>query len=481
MDMLSGSQIDYFLSATSLVWASSIVLIMVGLVYYIKYRESHNSIKNSQFFGLYLLTFLLNILEYILNVVMHNSPPYETIIYKTYILLKFLWNLFIMFYVIYYININSSSKMTVPRVIKIILMVGVIICSIMLDVDVALESNGKFYVLVGTLNNVFNIYAIISNSILLIIVLIFRRKLPKVFCVLSLLIFFMYVSILIFKHATGYIVNDSVFIYSLLVLIIFNTTSNQDKEIVNKLKKENANFANISSKRNKLINVINYHLDEVINNLVLYNDELYFEENHNRGLIKNNSIEIKNDINELTDYLDNVKDIDMIELDNKSIKQEYQLNVLVSDINSKVLSLVNLRNVNFNIMIEKNTPLNYIGDMSKIERLVINILEKIISNTSEGQKINLVINSRQYDLNNIELIFNIINSDVNSKIDLNKLSINDYLDNNSNEYDLKMIVVNELLTIMNSIINININENNIIYSFSIVQGFMHNEFINNID
>ena len=481
MDMLSGSQIDYFLSATSLVWASSIVLIMVGLVYYIKYRESHNSIKISQFFGLYLLTFLLNILEYILNIVMHNSPPYETIIYKTYILLKFLWNLFIMFYVIYYININSSSKMTVPRVIKIILMVGVIICSIMLDVDVALESNGKFYVLVGTLNNVFNIYAIISNSILLIIVLIFRRKLPKVFCVLSLLIFFVYISILIFKHATGYIVNDSVFIYSLLVLIIFNTTSNQDKEIVNKLKKENANFANISSKRNKLINVINYHLDEVINNLVLYNDELYFEENHNRGLIKNNSIEIKNDINELTDYLDNVKDIDMIELDSKSIKQEYQLNVLVSDINSKVLSLVNLRNVNFNIMIEKNTPLNYIGDMSKIERLVINILEKIISNTSEGQKINLVISTKQYDLNNIELIFNIINSDVNSKIDLNKLSINDYLDNNSNEYDLKMIVVNELLTIMNSIINININENNIIYSFSIVQGFMHNEFINNID
>ena len=44
MDMLSGSQINSFLSATSLLWASSFVLIMVGLVFYIKYQERHDSI-----------------------------------------------------------------------------------------------------------------------------------------------------------------------------------------------------------------------------------------------------------------------------------------------------------------------------------------------------------------------------------------------------------------------------------------------------
>ena len=56
MEMLSGSQINSFLSATSLVWSSSIVLLMVGLVYFLKYKERHGSNKNSHFLVLYIFT-----------------------------------------------------------------------------------------------------------------------------------------------------------------------------------------------------------------------------------------------------------------------------------------------------------------------------------------------------------------------------------------------------------------------------------------
>ena len=84
MEMLSGSQISSFLSATSLVWASSIVLLMIGLVFFIKYKERHDSISNSRFLVLYILTIVLNALEYVMNIVMEKNPPYEVYVYKLY-------------------------------------------------------------------------------------------------------------------------------------------------------------------------------------------------------------------------------------------------------------------------------------------------------------------------------------------------------------------------------------------------------------
>ena len=192
MEMMSGSQINSFLSATSLVWASSIVLMMVGLVYFIKWRESHDSIQNSQFLVLYLFTIALNILEYVMNFVMQTNPSYETIIYKSYILFGFLWNISIIFYVINYLN-PEISKSFVAKTIKIVLFLAAIIVCIILDIDVTLESNGKFYVLVGILNTTYNISSIIANVVLLSIVLWFRKKMPNGFIILYIITFLIYI------------------------------------------------------------------------------------------------------------------------------------------------------------------------------------------------------------------------------------------------------------------------------------------------
>ena len=470
MDMLSGSQIDSFLSATSLMWVSSIVLIMVGLVYYIKYKESHDSIKNSQFFNLYLLTIALNILEYIINIVMQNNPPYEIFVYKSYIFMRFLWNIFLMFYVINYLN-TKNNKVTILRILKLTLIFIVLICTIVLNLDVALENNGKFYVLVGNLYTVYNIYAIISNTILLTIVLIFRKRMPKGFCTLAVTIFIIYVSILIFKTITGYIVNESVFIYSLLVLIIFNTTSNQDKEMVNKSNIKKESLASINNKRNKLINRINDYLGSSLNELVLYNDELVLNKEHAKELIQNESKRVENSINELEDYLTNVKDIFMLE-SNNVYNEQFDLNTLISNINTKILPLINLKNLKFNIIVGENTFLNYIGDVNKLEKIIINILTNAIENTKEGN-ILLTITSRQDDLNNNELSFMIKNNGT-LNIDLAKLNLNSFIENDNRE-NLKIIIANELLATLNSRINIKIDDNNTIYSFSVLIGFKDNE------
>lgn len=481
MDMLSGSQIDSFLSATSLVWVSSIVLIMVGLIYFIKYKESNESIKNSPFFSLYFLTILLNVLEYLLNIVMHNNPPYETVVYKVYILLKFFWNILMMFYVINYIYVNDKEKIKFFGIIKILLMVIVTIISLTLNVNIALENNGKFYILVGALNNIYRAYAIASNSILLLIILIFRKKMPKGFCFLSIVTYLIYIGILAFKHFTGYMVNESVFIYSLLVLIIFNTTSNQDKELVNVLNMKIDNLASVNKRRNMLISNINNYFGESTNDIVLFNNDLYLNNDYNKELIEKESKDIENTINEITDYLDDIKYTYMMEY-SKSINNDYQLSTLIKSINDKLLPLVNNKNINFKVSVGQNSFLKYIGDIKKVEIIVCNIMYYVINNCDNGEDINLNITSKLNSLNDIELSFT-IKSNGKPIIDLTKFSVNDYLENskNYNKYDLRLLIAIDLLNQLNSNLNIKTDDNKTIYYFTVIEGFKDSELFYNMN
>ncbi len=478
MEMMSGSQINSFLSATSLVWASSIVLMMVGLVYFIKWRESHDSIQNSQFLVLYLFTIALNILEYVMNFVMQTNPSYETIIYKSYILFGFLWNISIIFYMINYLN-PEISKSIVVKTIKILLFLAAIIVCIILDIDVTLESNGKFYVLVGILNTTYNISSIIANVVLLSIVLWFRKKMPNGFIILYIITFLIYIFMLIFKNTTGYIIKETVFIYSILLLVIFNTTSNQDKELVHRLTVSRENLTNLSNRRYLINNIISRRLGKSLNYMVLYNDDLYLSPERNRQTIQKDSTAINGATHETLDFINNIKDIYMIEANSIPVNNLYQLNVLTNYINAKIMPFVSSKKVSFNIVVEDNTLLNYIGDINKLEKAIINLLYNVINYSSEGQLITLNIASK-HNSKNIELCFDIKNSANTINENLPKLNANDFLNLNKtiSKYDLKMIISNKLLEILNSKINIKKEDNNTMYSFTVVQGYKDNILYN---
>ncbi len=484
MEMLSGSQIDSFLSATSLVWSSSIVLIMIGIVYFIKYRERHDSLKNSNFFLIYVLTVILNVFEYILNIVMQSNPSYELVIYKIYIAFGFFWNIAIVFYVINYVKTKKNSGFTISRIVNLALIIIAIILCIVLDIDVTLETNGKFYVLTGTLNDVYNISALVSNLILLIITFIFKKKMPKGFFALCILIFVIYISIFAFEYFTGYTMKESVFVYSLLLLVLFNTTSNQDKEIVNKLNMTKDALANINDKRSKLIGKISHELRQSVNDMVLYNYEIYLSKDKDRVLISNNSKEIESTTNDLVGYYDNVKDIFLIEADSKvPINGEYKLNILTNNIYNRILPLALSKKVNFNISVDEKTFLNYIGDANKIEKVVTNILYNAVNNTIEGGNVSLIISSSQNDFKSVILNITIANNGSLNNIDLASSTLNDFIESNNkyDQYSLRMVVSNRLLEILNSKINISTNSNNTTYSFSVMQGFRNNELYNSIN
>ena len=472
MEMLSGSTIDEFLAATSLVWASFVVLIMIGLVFFIKFKERNDSIKRNKFFTLYILTLALNIFELYLNIVMKNNPSYEVIIYKTYVFLGMVWSIAIVFYTINYLNLGSFIKSKPMNIIKYSLMVVAAILCVVLNISSYRENSGKFYVLTGVLNTVYNIFNMVSSIIIVLIAMIYRKKLPKGFFVLCIYTFVVYLSILLFKNTSGYMVKESVVIYTLFLIIIFNTTSNQDKELVTKLSANRDNLLKINYKRNKLNNKIYCQFEQYINDLVLYNEDLYLTKERNKQIIQNDSIEIKNTTNEIKNFLYDSRDIYMYEVNELPLNMQYQIKTLTDYIYSVILPITRTRNIRFDILLNDNNNLTYIGDINKISKMLVNTLLFIISKINNGSSITLAIASNKGHAKNIELNFAIKHNDRMTNIDFANLTLNDFAESNYryNNDELKMIISNRLLEILNSKIDITSDEMNTIYSIKILQG-----------
>lgn len=472
MEMLSGSTIDEFLAATSLVWASFVVLIMIGLVFFIKFKERNDSIKRNKFFTLYILTLALNIFELYLNIVMKNNPSYEVIIYKTYVFLGMVWSIAIVFYTINYLNLGSFIKSKPMDIIKYSLIVVAAILCVVLNISSYRENSGKFYVLTGVLNTVYNIFNMVSSIIIVLIAMIYRKKLPKGFFVLCIYTFVVYLSILLFKNTSGYMVKESVVIYTLFLIIIFNTTSNQDKELVTKLSANRDNLLKINYKRNKLNNKIYCQFEQYINDLVLYNEDLYLTKERNKQIIQNDSIEIKNTTNEIKNFLYDSRDIYMYEVNELPLNMQYQIKTLTDYIYSVILPITRTRNIRFDILLNDNNNLTYIGDINKIGKMLVNTLLFIISKINNGSSITLAIASNKGHAKNIELNFAIKHNDRMANIDFANLTLNDFAESNYryNNDELKMIISNRLLEILNSKIDITSDEMNTIYSIKILQG-----------
>lgn len=488
MKMFNGSNISFFTAASSFIWASLIVVIMIGLVYFIKYEERKDSFNNGHFLVLYIFTFILIILELLITLSsekelrLFSNSDYYTILYKIYILVGFFWNISVIFYVINYVKSAKKSLILITRLFNALLVIMAICCTIFLSVES--ETTSSFHILSGSLYTVYRWFAIVSNSILLIIIFIFRKKMPKNFLLLCAISFCIYISMVIFEQIIGYqVFKKAIFTYTLLLLVLFNTTSNQDKEVVNKLSIAKNSLINVNDRRSKLINKLSYDIKTSLNDIVLYNADMCIDKAHDKNQIRSDSIEIDNTTNYLLNYLNSAKDLFMIESNNIIVNVHYKLDILINNIYYRILPYAAAKKVNFKIYVEDKTFLNYVGDFNRIDKSLTNIIYNAIDNTIEGRNVYLTIGNKPYDLRNIELSFSIVNDGNVINLDFTKLTIDDFV-NSSQLFDknaLKMIISNNLLGMMNSKIDIKTDEKNTTYSFAVIQGLDNNEIYKGLE
>lgn len=431
MEMLSGGSVSSFISATALIWAALIILIMIGIVYFLKEKKGNKDLDEKLFIALYFDTLFLNIFEFILYFVMQlDDSFFKTLCFKIYIFLGFLWSILILYYIISYLReINTKkAKYLYFGSFLILIFISIILC-LVFPVEATLEIYGKFYTLTGTLNTIYNRFGIISNFILLVVVISNSKKISKSFVFLSIFIFAMYITNFALESIFGYNIKESIFIYSLLVLSLFNTIANQDEYILNDLNNVKNSLEKLNKVRDTIIYKLSYEMRNTLNNIVLNSDCLVLGNSINELELKDSCNEISNVGTSLYNYIDNIQAFSKMQNNDIVLDEcDFELKTLIDDISNYVLPVLNAHNIKLNCYYDQNLPIKYNGDYKKIEKMLINLILNSVNDNNSGV-INLNINGIRLDNKNIELSI-LLNCGIKYNDNLLSLELSDLINSN---------------------------------------------------
>ena len=453
---------DAFLSATGLVWCGFFSLLMIGIVYLLKRKKGQEKADYLKkiFIFLYVVTLTSLTMEFILQHAFplnETYPLYTLIVSKVYVFLGLLWNaLVIMYYIMLYRKNKEyentfSFYRTINTIIFGILMV-ILTLVLTLPVEYAYDKTG-FWVLSGTLNIVYNRTAIICDGILLLFILIKRKNLPKQLVWYSILIFVLYVTNFVLEGALSYNIKDSQFLYSLFVSILYFTTESQDRQALEKYEELKNESIEVDKQKTKFLLNMSHEIRTPLNTILGYSDYLLLDEHFDQKKIEIEGENVYQASETLLSLINNILDISRIESGKETLVEgDYKLESIISTIYEKITPKAAIRNnVKFNIELDENLPASYTGDVAKLERILISILNNAVEHTTIGE-VKLTVSGQRVG-NNLNFVFHIKNAghemqENKFKMNFDEITSLDTTENIDNNI-LGIIIAKQLLELLN--------------------------------
>ena len=453
---------DAFLSATGLVWCGFFSLLMIGIVYLLKRKKGQEKADYLKkiFIFLYVVTLTSLTMEFILQHAFplnETYPLYTLIVSKVYVFLGLLWNaLVIMYYIMLYRKNKEyentfSFYRTINTIIFGILMV-ILTLVLTLPVEYAYDKTG-FWVLSGTLNTVYNRTAIICDGILLLFILIKRKNLPKQLVWYSILIFVLYITNFALEGALSYNIKDSQFLYSLFVSILYFTTESQDRQALEKYEELKNESIEVDKQKTKFLLNMSHEIRTPLNTILGYSDYLLLDEHFDQKKIEIEGENVYQASETLLSLINNILDISRIESGKETLVEgDYKLESVISTIYEKITPKAAIRNnVKFNIELDENLPASYTGDVAKLERILISILNNAVEHTTIGE-VKLTVSGQRVG-NNLNFVFHIKNAghemqENKFKMNFDEITSLDTTENIDNNI-LGIIIAKQLLELLN--------------------------------
>ena len=453
---------DAFLSATGLVWCGFFSLLMIGIVYLLKRKKGQEKADYLKkiFIFLYVVTLTSLTMEFILQHAFplnETYPLYTLIVSKVYVFLGLLWNaLVIMYYIMLYRKNKEyentfSFYRTINTIIFGILMV-ILTLALTLPVEYAYDKTG-FWVLSGTLNTVYNRTAIICDGILLLFILIKRKNLPKQLVWYSILIFVLYITNFALEGALSYNIKDSQFLYSLFVSILYFTTESQDRQALEKYEELKNESIEVDKQKTKFLLNMSHEIRTPLNTILGYSDYLLLDEHFDQKKIEIEGENVYQASETLLSLINNILDISRIESGKETLVEgDYKLESVISTIYEKITPKAAIRNnVKFNIELDENLPASYTGDVAKLERILISILNNAVEHTTIGE-VKLTVSGQRVG-NNLNFVFHIKNAghemqENKFKMNFDEITSLDTTENIDNNI-LGIIIAKQLLELLN--------------------------------
>ena len=449
-----------FLSATGLVWCGFFALLMIGFIYVFKNRKTNTSdhLKKT-FIFLYIITLCSITCEFILQFALKvdiDKSLFALIVSKLYIFFGMLWNaVVITYYSILYrkcknkeFDYNYSRKLN-TIIFGIIAVITTIVISFPIE---SVLNEAGFYALDGTLNTIYNRMAIICDGILALFIIIKSKTLPKQLVWYSIAVFILYMSNFILEGIYGYYIKDSQFIYSLFVTILYFTTESQDRQALQKYEELKNESMEVDKQKTKFLLNMSHEIRTPLNTILGYSDYLLLDEHFDKLKIETEGENVYQASETLLSLINNILDISRIESGKETlVETDYKLENLITTIYEKITPRAALRNnVKFNLELDENLPSNYTGDIAKLERILISILNNAVEHTTIGE-VKLTVSGTRNG-NNLDFVFHIKNAghemqENKFKMNFNEITSLDTTENIDNNI-LGIIIAKQLLELL---------------------------------
>lgn len=360
-----------------------ITLTLIILFYSKKHIKNKETLIYSKLLILNIIFIIIGIMGFVVAKTTGNLLIVEYF-QKIYMSILIIMNYYSIKYCTSLFNINKQKELNlILNIITIISILLVIVLPLnVIYYDDVLDGEGPSYVIAV-------IYSLISFLIFLILTFYLLCKgnnITKIIPFLILILLYLIGFVLRSWHRE--LIFEGLF-YAYVLFIMYYTIENPDVKLLNEL-----NLAKIQAEKSNQIkkeflasmsHEIRTPLNAIVGFSTLISDAKTLRE------AKENSKYLIDSANTLLYMVSNIIDIASLDVDDTSIKEEkYNLKNVINDIAN--LYKYKLAEKNLELKLNIKAPDVLEGDIDKIKRIIINLVDNAIKYTNDG-KINLNVNS----------------------------------------------------------------------------------------
>ena len=407
---------ESFFASIGLSLSTSVFVFIVGIMYYLKNKNSKTKVLNKTFIGLTVLTMWIGVTE--LLVTLSISRTTETTLIndlscRQMVFLGFLWNLFYLIY-IYKLTKESQNKDTKLSKIDWAIIIGATLAAsviiFLIPVEYTNGLNGTPYVITGGLLIFTTIINISTNIISLTLFAVYKEKIRNFYLTPVVAMNTLNILISAITLFTNTFINDKLAFYAITVVLLYLTVESQDSKLVAEYtkSKEEAVIAN-KAKTEFLINM-SHEIRTPMNTILGFGESLLNEPTLTEEIARRDIKNISEASNTLLDLINNILDISKLEAGEVTLNNtDYLLESLIFELNSLIPSKITKEELRFTIDINNEIPKEYHGDPYKIFKIASYILLNAIEYTNYGE-VKLTIDGKKLENNEFELLLLVSNT-----------------------------------------------------------------------
>lgn len=434
------------------------------------YSKKHIHNKETTIYSTMLL---LNVIFIIIGLItfliakISGNFTYIEIFQKIYMSILVLLNFYSVKYCFSIFKIDfKKTKIIDIALIFITALAIILIFALPLNViyyDDVLDGEGASYIVAVA-------YSLISFLIFLVLTFYLLYKKNNIVKVIPFLI-------LILLYLVGFMLRSwhrelifEGFFYSYILLIMYHTIENPDVKMLNEvtLAKDQAEKSNRA--KSEFLSSMSREIRTPLNAIVGFSKLI--ESSTTLQEAKENSKEIIEASNTLLNMFSNVIDIASVDIDKVSINERlYEVELEFTNLCELFQTKLKEKNLELNMTID--TPKYLIGDIAKIKRIVVNLLDNAIKYTEKGS---ITINVKSITKNN-KCNLEIIIKDTGVGIDKyvidhlfeNFIRSEDYKDSDKSGLGLGLAITKKLVDIMGGTITVSSSKKGSTFKIKLIQ------------